>query len=223
MIDIAKYRSDRSQHSCSGRELDWARSILFDDFTSDWCDEHADTVYAMEGYFPPKDRKTAEKVSFINYLNLKNSNKKSILDIGTGAGQFLKLCNTIGHDTQGTEVQKRLDDPVYKIHQHYNLDLFELKVLKSKHIQLPKTYDVITAFRTQFNDIRGIEFYEKDWLYWRDNMFEFLNPGGQILLKTNLKFNKPPRIGKLQQEIMNALGKPILGWNSYTYHFTKPQ
>ena len=101
--------------------------------------------------------------------------------------------------------------------------MFELKVLKSKHIQLPKTYDVITAFRTQFNDIRGIEFYEKDWLYWRDNMFEFLNPGGQILLKTNLKFNKPPRIGKLQQEIMNAFGKPILGWNSYTYHFTKPQ
>ena len=85
---------------------------MFDDFTSDWCDEHANTVHAMEGYFPPKDRKTAEKVRFINYLNLKNSNKKIILDIGTGAGQFLKLCNTIGHDTQGTEVQKRLDDRI---------------------------------------------------------------------------------------------------------------
>ena len=221
MIDILKYRSNRSQHTCSGRELDWARSILFDDFTSDWCEQFSDTVYAKEGYFPPKDRKTAEKVSFINSLNLKNSDKKSILDIGTGAGQFIKLCNALGHEAVGTEVQKRLDDPVNKIHTHYDLNLFELKVMKNEYITLPKKYDVITAFRTQFNDIRGIEFNSKDWLYWRDNMFDFLNTNGQILLKTNLKFLKPPRIGKLQNEIMKAFGKPILGWNSYTYHFTK--
>ena len=93
--------------------------------------------------------------------------------------------------------------------------------MKNEYITLPKKYDVITAFRTQFNDIRGIEFNSKDWLYWRDNMFDFLNTNGQILLKTNLKFLKPPRICKLQNEIMKAFGKPILGWNSYTYHFTK--
>ena len=81
MIDILKYRSNRSQHTCSGRELDWARSILFNDFTSDWCEQFSDTVYAKEGYFPPKDRKTAEKVSFIDSLNLKNSDKKLIEEL----------------------------------------------------------------------------------------------------------------------------------------------
>ena len=81
--------------------------------------------------------------------------------------------------------------------------------------------DVITLLRTQFNDIRTREFKEKDWHFWKDNMFEHLNPGGQLFLKTNLKFQKKV-IGGMQTEIMKAFGPPIKGFNSYTYHFTKP-
>jgi len=220
MINLQEYRSDRSLQNPTGGELEWARSILFDDFTEQWSKEHSDTVYAMEGYFPPKDRKTAEKVSFINYLNLKNRSKCKILDIGTGSGQFVKLCNTLGHTATGTEVQKRLDDPVYKIHQHYNLNLFELQLMPSKYVFLPESYDVITLLRTQFNDIRTREFKEQDWYNWKDNMFDHLNAGGQLFLKTNLKFQKSV-IGGMQTEIMKAFGKPIKGFNSYTYHFTK--
>ena len=222
MINLLEYRSDRSKQTCTGGDLEWARSILFDDYTKFWTGFHSETVYAKEGYFPPNDRKTAEKVAFINFLNLNKRDKCKILDIGTGAGQFLKLCNSLGHDATGTEVQKRLDDPVYKIHNHYDLKLFELKLMPNEHVQLPDTYDVITLLRTQFNDIRTREFKEKDWYFWKDNMFEYLNPGGQLFLKTNLKFNKPPRIGRLQNEIMKAFGPPITGFNSYTYHFIKP-
>lgn len=221
MINLLEYRSDRSQQNCTGGELEWGRSILFDDFTEQWCKEHSDTVYAMEGYFPPTDRKTAEKVAFINYLNLNKRDKCRILDIGTGAGQFMKLCMSLGHDVSGTEVQKRLDDPVYKIHQHYGLNLFELQLMPSKYVFLPQSYDVITLLRTQFNDIRTREFTEKDWHKWKDNMFDHLNPGGQVFLKTNLKFQKK-NIGGMQLEIMKAFGSPIKGFNSFTYHFTKP-
>jgi|MEHZ01.6.fsa_nt_MEHZ011641587.1_2 hypothetical protein len=222
MINLPEYRSDRHLQNPTGGELEWARDILFNDFTEQWSKEHSDTVYAMEGYFPPKDRKTAEKVAFINYLNLKNRSKCKILDIGTGSGQFVKLCNTLGHTATGTEVQKRLDDPVYKIHQHYNLNLFELQLMPSEYVKLPDTYDVITLLRTQFNDIRTREFKEADWHYWKDNMFDYLNPGGQIFLKTNLKFQKSV-IGGMQTEIMKAFGKPIKGFNSYTYFFEKTQ
>jgi hypothetical protein len=53
-------------------------------------------------------------------------------------------------------------------------------------------------------------------------MFDYLNPGGQIFLKTNLKFQKSV-IGGMQTEIMKAFGKPIKGFNSYTYFFEKTQ
>ena len=163
MINLPEYRSNRSKQNCTGGELEWGRSILFDEVTEQWCSEHSDTVYAMEGYFPPKDRKTAEKIAFMNYLNLFKKDKRKILDIGTGAGQFMKLCMSLGHNVSGTEVQKRLDDPVYKIHQHYGLDLFQLQLMPSKYVFLPQSYDVITLLRTQFNDIRTREFKEKDW------------------------------------------------------------
>jgi cyclopropane fatty-acyl-phospholipid synthase-like methyltransferase len=221
MINLQEYRSDRSLQNCTGGDLEWGRSSLFDNFTEQWCKEHSDTVYASEGYFPPTDRKTAEKIAFIKYLNLKARDKCKILDIGTGAGQFMKLCMSLGHDVSGTEVQKRLDDPVYKIHQHYNLNLFELKLMPSKYEFLPESYDLITLLRTQFNDIRTREFKEEDWYNWKDNMFDHLKPGGQLFLKTNLKFQKKV-IGGMQTEIMKAFGKPIKGFNSFTYHFTKP-
>jgi len=220
MIDLKQYRSDRSLQNCTGGELEWARSILYDSFTEQWSKEHSDTVYAMEGYFPPNDRKTAEKVAFINYLNLRYK-KLSILDIGTGAGQFLKLCSELGHNVHGTEVQKRLDDPVYKIHKHYNLNLSELKLMPQERVALPQKYDVITLLRTQFNDIRGREYTEQDWHFWHHNMFEHLNPGGVLFLKTNLKFQKSV-LGRMQTEIIKAFGKPIKGFNSLTYHFVKP-
>ena len=65
------------------------------------------------------------------------------------------------------------------------------------------------------------EFKEKDWHFWKDNMFDYLNPGGQLFLKTNLKFQKHV-VGGMQTEIIKAFGVPIKGFNSYTYHFTKP-
>ena len=220
MLNLPEYRSDRSIQNCTGADLEWARSILFDDYTQFWTNYHKDTVYAKEGYFPPNDRKTAEKVAFINYLNLNKRDKCKILDIGTGAGQFVKLCKSLGHNVTGTEVQKRLDDPVYKIHNHYGLELFELKLMPSEYAKLPEHYDVITLLRTQFNDIRGREYKEKDWHFWKDNMFDYLTPGGQLFLKTNLKFQKKV-IGGMQTEIMKAFGEPIKGFNSFTYHFTK--
>ena len=67
MINLLEYRSDRHLQNSTGGELEWARAILFNNFTDQWCQEHSDTVYAMEGYFPPNDRKTSEKVAFINY------------------------------------------------------------------------------------------------------------------------------------------------------------
>ena len=45
MINLLEYRSDRHLQNSTGGELEWARAILFNDFTDQWCQEHSDTVY----------------------------------------------------------------------------------------------------------------------------------------------------------------------------------
>ena len=44
MINLPEYRSDRSLQNCTGGDLQWAQSILFNDFTEQWSKEHSDTV-----------------------------------------------------------------------------------------------------------------------------------------------------------------------------------
>jgi hypothetical protein len=65
------------------------------------------------------------------------------------------------------------------------------------------------------------EYYKSaDWIEWKNQMFEYLNPNGKLFIKTNLKYFKSSII-PAQQEIVNAFGLPLLGWNSLTYLLEK--
>jgi cyclopropane fatty-acyl-phospholipid synthase-like methyltransferase len=219
MINLKNYIENKNRIYPKKEDIEWANSILFDNFTTEWCKKHSTHYYANNGYFPPENKKTNEKISVLNYLNLQNLKSATILDISTGAGQFLKLCKEKGHVVYGTEIERQLDSPISEIYNHYGISVTKLSVQANVKIELPNTYDVITSLRTQFNDL-GTPWNSKNWIDFKENMFEYLNDNGTLFIKTNLKFQKR-ELGSKQEEIIKAFGDPILGWNSFTYCIKK--
>ena len=218
-FDTNKYRQDRSALEITDADIAWARLVLYDTFTENWCKQNPTDYYTTEGYFPPDSRKTGEKVSIVNFLKLKDSTPLNILDIGAGAGQFLKLCAAYGHTVQGTEIPEVVNSAVSELYKHYNVDIFPLIIKKAEKIILPQQYDIITTARTVFDREDGY-YTASDWLAWKDNMLEYLTPNGRLFIKTNLKYYKSG-VNPENQEIIDAFGLPLLGWNSCTYIFTK--
>ena len=56
MINLLEYRSDRHLQNSTGGELEWARAILFNDFTDQWCQEHSDTAVSYTHLTLPTNR-----------------------------------------------------------------------------------------------------------------------------------------------------------------------
>jgi cyclopropane fatty-acyl-phospholipid synthase-like methyltransferase len=202
----------------SEEDLSWARNILFDNFTQNWCNTNSNSIYSVGGYFPPDDSKLHEKIAVLNFLKLKEIKPISILDIGTGAGHFIKLANSLGHNSIGTEIAESIT-VLGDVYNHYQLAVSELEIQKQKEIQLNSTFDIISTLRTTFNegDIGELYYTKQDWLFLKDNIFNFLNVGGKFFIKTNLKLHS----GIPQHEIFQAFDEPLNGWNSFTYCLEK--
>lgn len=220
-MDLTLYRNRIQYALYSNNDLEWAKSVLYDNFTESWCANNQDNYYSTGGYFPPDFKKLGDKLNAISFLNLKQRNLK-ILDVGCGCGHFVKLCNSLGHTASGTEIKTVLNTTVTEIHSHYNLDILELEIKKQTEIILPTKYDLIVGLRTTFNSGDENTFYytAQDWLFLKENLFSFLEPKGQIFLKTNLKFLKNS-ITTPQKEMLSAFGDPIFGFNTFTYLLEK--
>lgn len=205
----------------SDDELEWAKSILYDGFTEQWCNENQNNYYTTGGYFPPNFKKLGDKLNAIKYLNIQPGNLK-ILDIGCGCGHFVKLCNVLGHTASGTEIKQVLETSIVEMHRHYALTITELQIEKQIEIKLDTTYDLITGLRTTFNsgDENTFSYTAKDWLFFKENIFSYLNNNGRVFLKTNLKLLKNS-ITQAQEEMIAAFGDPVLGFNTFTYVLEK--
>jgi SAM-dependent methyltransferase len=211
------YRENRHLMNVAEKDVELAHSILYDSFTKEWCNKYSNNHYVNAGYFPPNAKKTTEKISGIKYLNLDNTSNLKILDIGTGTGQFIKLCNHFGHNATGTEISEQLNSPLSELYNHYRVDVFNLKI-ETEYVILPEKYNVITLFRTVFNEYSN--YNKTNWLNLKNNLLDYLEPGGIVFLKTNLKFLKSG-IDTASIELLKAFGDPVVGWNSFTYCIKK--
>jgi len=207
---------DRSAMNISKEEKEWANNLVFDSFTEEWVKNNSTNYYTS--YYPPGEKKLGEKVAFINFLKLRNAEPKEILDIGTGAGHFIVLTNSLGHKSEGTDLENSVKDCT-DLHQHYGVNVFPLYVEKQTKIKLPKKYDIITSLRINFDyNLSPDRYWTKDdWLFFKDNMFEYLNPNGCLFLKSNIKCIP----GRAQREIEAAYGDTLPGWNSLTFQLFK--
>ena len=204
----------------SPEDVSWASSIVFDNRTAAWCENNPLSVYAFGRYFPPTPDKLQEKIAILNYLNLRNTAPIKILDIGTGTGHFVKLCESLGHSCDASDITSSLEE-LKDLHSIYNLNIFNLEVKAQTPTLLTSTYDLITTMRTTFDtgDQNDRYFSAEDWNFLIADLLTHLNPNGRIFLKTNLKLHDGPA----QTEIVKALGQPLDGWNSYTYLIRKPE
>ena len=221
-MDLNLYRNNKHYNLYSDSDVEWAKSILYSNFTEEWCNANQTNYYATSGYFPPNFKKTNDKLNALNALNLKSASPQKILDIGCGASHFVKLCNSLGHFAQGTEIKPVLETSITEIHNYYGTDVFELEIKRNIEFTLPSTYNIITGLRTTFNsgDENIFHFTTKDWLFLRDNLFSYLEPKGKVFFKTNLKFLKKD-ISIAQKEMLSAFGNPIVGFNTFTYLLEK--
>jgi len=219
VYNLHKYHTDRSAFVIDDSFKDWARSIAFDDYTLWWCKNNSSNYFTTERYFPPNEKKFNDQLASLKFLNLTTCSNKEILDLGTGVGYFCTLANRLGHFAEGTEIKEVIQSSVKELYQNYRIKVFELLIKNQQEIKLDKKYDYITAIRTWFNSDSEY-FSTKDWLFLKENLMNFIKPGGGILLKTNYKFLKN-NFRPEQIEILNAFGEPLIGWNSFTYFIKK--
>jgi SAM-dependent methyltransferase len=107
-------------------------------------------------------------------LELDFGRRKRILDIGCGAGYFLHICNWLGHDVVGLDID---DVPMYReMTQLLGLDRIVWRVEPFKRLpRLAIKFDLITAFMICFNGHKGPNL-------WATNQWRFF----LVLLHTHV-------------------------------------
>ena len=140
-------------------------------------------------YIDEFDANWAHKWIAVRLLNLDKIDRIRILDVGTGAGVFAWLCNSLGHLTDITEL------PIENNYQHadiikffedlktaYDLDktvtCYRWEISKTDY-KFPsnKEYDLISMQRTNFD----IQWSEEDYIKWiKRCLWKGLLPNGRV-------------------------------------------
>lgn len=121
----------------------------------------------------------------VQELELDWGRRHSILDLGSGAGYFLHICQWLGHRTLGLDI-----DDVPMFGEMFRALGLQRVISRVKAFQpLPafdRNFDVITAFMICFNGHKRPTLWgPKEWSFFLDDLATRLNPGGRIRLGFN--------------------------------------
>ncbi|MEP6698303.1 MAG: class I SAM-dependent methyltransferase [Verrucomicrobiota bacterium] len=122
-------------------------------------------------------------------LELDLRGRKRVLDIGCGTGYFLYICEFLGHDALGLDLDV---EPGFT-------DMIELLGVKRKIWRIeafeplpdlgPK-FDVIAAHMICFNGHKSDKLWQPaEWEFFLDDLTRHLNPGGQVCLELNREYD----------------------------------
>ena len=121
----------------------------------------------------------------VQELELDWGRRQSILDIGSGAGYFLYICEWLGHRTLGLDIA---DVPMFgEMFQALGLERVISRVEAFQPLPaFDRKFDLITAFMICFNGHKGRALWgPKEWSFFLDDLATRLNPGGRIRLGFN--------------------------------------
>ena len=118
-------------------------------------------------------------------LKLDYGRRKDILDIGSGAGYFIYLCQWLGHRPLGLDID---EVPMYpEMTRMLGLKRVVARVQALTPLpDLGRKFDVITAFMICFNnhqrpDVWGV----REWDFFLNDLARHLKPGGRVWLELN--------------------------------------
>lgn len=213
------YKDRSAIRNYTSDQLDWADKLLNSEFVKKWKSEKTETcTIPYDKYLNETDTFLSEKLAILNFLKLTDSPPKSIFDIGTGVGHFLTLAKALGHTAEGSDIPESVNY-LKDIHLHYNINVVELSIYKQTEFKLPTTYDIITTARVVFDYENGHPNWSaNDWNFFKENVFEYLNTNGKFFIKTNIKHVYDLNV---VNNIVEAYGDRLEGWNSITYLLTK--
>ncbi|HVF71990.1 MAG TPA: class I SAM-dependent methyltransferase [Chthoniobacterales bacterium] len=123
-------------------------------------------------------------------LGLDLGGRKRVLDIGSGTGYFLYICQYLGHDVLGMDI----DD------ERGFAEMIELLGVKrviwriEAYQPLPDLgakFDVVTAHMICFNGHKSDKLWKiAEWEFFLDDLMEHrLVPGGQVCLELNREYD----------------------------------
>jgi len=127
------------------------------------------------------------------YLDLHSSPKRSILDIGSGAGFFVAVAKHLGHECIGCDLPlDHLSTATSTIYEACNRtlgcwdDRHVLVVKPFEPLAVDGTYDLITAGLICFNEYgTGRSWSRPEWEFLFEDVERHLNPGGRLFLELN--------------------------------------
>ena len=125
----------------------------------------------------------------VQELGLDRGVRRRILDLGCGAGYFLYICQWLGHDALGLDI-----DEVSMFGEMVALlGLTRILSRISPFCRLPRLgqkFDLITAFMICFNGHKSSALWAREeWSFFLDDLTTHLAPGGRICLGFNQEEN----------------------------------
>ncbi|HYJ07280.1 MAG TPA: class I SAM-dependent methyltransferase [Chthoniobacterales bacterium] len=123
-------------------------------------------------------------------LGLDLGGRKRVLDIGSGTGYFLYICQYLGHDVLGMDLDEErgftemvdllgVKRVIYRVEAYQSLP------------DLGKKFDVIAAHMICFNGHKSDKLWKiPEWEFFLDDLAErHLAPGGQVCLELNREYD----------------------------------
>ncbi len=118
-------------------------------------------------------------------LGLDAGGRRRVLDLGCGAGYFLYICQQLGHDTLGLDID---EVPMFGKMMSL-LGLTRVVARVQPFVPLPRLgekFDLITAFMICFNGHKSPGLWRREeWSFFLDNLATQLAPRGRICLGFN--------------------------------------
>ncbi len=142
---------------------------------------------------PPKylDLRTWMRINVqrVRELELDYAPPGSILDIGCGAGYFLYICKTLGHQVLGLDLDsfpmfRELTELLEVPRVIARIDAFRALP------KLERKFDVVTAHLICFNAHKSDKLWgPPEWEFFLDDLSSHLAPGGRVWLELNREYD----------------------------------
>jgi SAM-dependent methyltransferase len=142
---------------------------------------------------PPKylDLRTWMRINVqrVRELELDYSPPGRILDIGCGAGYFLYICKTLGHEVLGLDMD---NFPMFReLTKMLEVPRVIARVDAFRPLpELDGRFDVITAHLICFNAHKSDKLWgPAEWNFFLNDVASYLNPGGRVWLELNREYD----------------------------------